>query len=214
MRNSLAALLLSTALLACTKTPDPAPSAAPAADPTPAPNNAPAAAAPAPTQATAPASADPTPAPSTGAVAADSAAPDLVEAAPGVQVVADYDAPVFFNSGMYWRYNDGGWYSSSEYTGGWAYRASPPSVIVNIDHPERFVHFKPSGYVARRRPAPQREWHPEPVRAEVRVDPHAQVRVDPHAEVPRAQVRVDEHAEVRTAPVVVKPQPVERDHRN
>jgi hypothetical protein len=176
-------------------------------------------------------------------VVADNSAPDLVEAAPDVQVVADYDAPVFFNSGVYWRYNDGGWYSSSEYTGGWAYRASPPSAIVNIDHPERFVHYKPSGYVARRRPAPQREWHPEPVRAEVRVDPraevrvdpraevrvdpraevrvdpHAQVRVDPHAQVrvdPHAQVRVDQHVEVRAAPVVVKsvPPQVGRDHRN
>jgi hypothetical protein len=237
MRNLLAALLFSTAVLACSKTPDAGTVAPVAADP--APTSAPAATAPAPT-----AAADPTPAPSAGAVAAPTpapvavaadAAPDLVEAAPGVQVVADYDTPVFFNSGLYWRYNDGGWYSSSVYTGGWEYKASPPSVIVSIDRPERFVHYRPSGYVARRQPAPQREWHPAPVHAEVRAEPHAEVRVAPHAEVrvdphaeirvaphaevhvaPHAEVRVDSHAEVHTAPVVVKavPKPVARDHRD
>jgi hypothetical protein len=206
MRNSIVALLFSTALLACTKAPDPAPapSAAPATDPAPAPAAAaPAAAAPAP----APVAVAPTPAPS--APVADTSAPDLVEAAPGVQVVADYDAPVFFNSGMYWRNNNGRWYSSSEYTGGWTYSAAPPSVIVHIDRPERFAHYKPSGYVVHRRPAPQREWHPE-AHAEVHVvPPHGEVHVvPPHAEVhvvaPRAEVHVvpphaevHEHVEVR-----------------
>ena len=120
---------------------DAGPSAAPASDPlaaarTPAPaGGVPAAAAPPvaaapepgqPSAPAAPAASDPTPAAS-ATVVADNAAPDLVEAAPGVQVVADYDAPVFFNAGMYWRFNDNHWYSSSVYTGGWAYRASPPS---------------------------------------------------------------------------------------
>ncbi len=206
MRNVLAALLFSTVTLACSKT-DVAGSAPVAGDPAPAPAGG---AAPA-----------PTPAPSGETAAADPApaaepTPDLVEAVPGVQVVADYDTPVFFNSGLYWRFNDGGWYSSSVYTGGWALNASPPSVIVHIDRPERFVHYRPSGYVARRQPAPQREWHPAPVRADVRVDPHAAVRVEPHAEVhvdPHAAVRVEPHAEVRT-PVVVKPAPKPADHRD
>ena len=237
MRNLLAALLFSTAVLACSKT-DVGTGAPVATDPAPTP--APAAAAPAPASGGT-AAADPTPAPSAAPVAAEpapvaaEATPDLVEAAPGVQVVADYDTPVFFNSGRYWRHNDGGWYSSSVYTGGWELNAAPPSVIVSIDRPERFVHYRPSGYVARRRPAPQREWHPEPVHAEVRVDPHAAVRVEPHAEVrvaphaevrvdphaeirvdPRAGVRVDAHAEVHTPPVVVKvvPKPAPRDHRD
>ena len=136
-----------------------------------------------------------------------------------MQVVADYDAPVFFNGGAYWRYNDGGWYSSSSYTGGWEYRATPPSVIVHLDRPERFVHYRPSGYVVRRRPAPQREWHPVAIHAGVRVEaPRAEVHVEapravvhveaPRIEVPRIEVpriavpsvgvHVETHAEVHT----------------
>ena len=38
--------------------------------------------------------------------------PDLVYAAPGVQVIADYDEPVFFSDGLYWRYSGGYWYRS------------------------------------------------------------------------------------------------------
>jgi len=216
MRNLLAAVLFSTATLACTKTPDP--NATVAADPTAAPSPAgtPAAApAPAPSAPSAPAAAAPAPAPSAAAVADDTTPPDLVEAAPGVQVVADYDTPVFFNSGVYWRHNTDGWYSSSAYTGGWEYKATPPSAIVSIDHPEHFEHYRPSGYVAHRKPAPQREWHPEPVHAEAHVDPHADVHADVHAE-PHAEVRVEPHPEVHPAPVVVKPvpKPVVREHRD
>lgn len=200
MKHLLAALLFSTATFACTKTPDVAPGTPAATDPAPT-------AAPAP--ATAPAATAPAPVAAAPAPADVEATPDLVEAAPGVQVVADYDVPVFFNSGLYWRFNDGGWYSSSVYTGGWQRRATPPSVIVHLDRPERFVHFRPSGYVARRRAAPQREWHPEPVHAQVRVEPpRAEVHVDPRVEVrvparaeirvtpPRVDVRVDPRAEV------------------
>ncbi len=140
-----------------------------------------------------------------GGVAVD-AQPDLVEAAPGVQVVADYDTPVFYSSGLYWRFDNGGWYSSNVYTGGWSYAASPPSVVLSIDRPEHFVHYRPTGYVARHRPAPQREFHPAPraaVRAEVHAEPRAEVRAEPRAEVhaePRAEVHAEPRAEVHTAP--------------
>jgi hypothetical protein len=215
MKHLLAALLLSTMTLACTKTSDVAvPATGSAGDPAPAaaaaPTSAPAAPAPA---AAAPAASSETPTATTTAAPSSTpeATPDLVEAAPGVQVIADYDAPVFFNGGRYWRHNDGGWYSSSIYTGGWELQASPPSVIVNIDRPERFVHYRPTGYVVRNRPAPQREWHPAPIRAEIHADvPHPEVRVEPpragvrveppragvRVEPPRADVRVDPHAEV------------------
>src|SRR5438477_12979875 len=35
---------------------------------------------------------------------------DLVYAAPGVQVIADYDEPIFYSDGFYWRQYGGGWY--------------------------------------------------------------------------------------------------------
>jgi hypothetical protein len=44
--------------------------------------------------------------------------PDLVTVSPGVQVVADYDEPVFYTDGFYWRYTDGGWYRSNNYATG------------------------------------------------------------------------------------------------
>src|SRR5438067_4557295 len=47
-------------------------------------------------------------------------APGMVAVGPGVQVIADYDYPVFFSDGAYWRYDGGVWYRSGYYTGGWA----------------------------------------------------------------------------------------------
>lgn len=79
-----------------------------------------------------------------------SAAPDLVAVSPGVQVVADYDEPVFFNDGFYWRYYDGGWYRSSNYATGWFFVSSPPIVIARIDRPYAYAHYRPTGYVSRR----------------------------------------------------------------
>lgn len=78
--------------------------------------------------------------------------PDLVYAAPGVQVVADYDDPVFYSDGFYWRYADGVWYRSTFYYGGWEYWAEPPVVITRIHRPYAYVHYRPHGYVRHFRP--------------------------------------------------------------
>jgi hypothetical protein len=43
--------------------------------------------------------------------------PDLVYAAPGVQVIADYNEPIFFSDSLYWRFDGVRWYRSSYYTG-------------------------------------------------------------------------------------------------
>ena len=80
--------------------------------------------------------------------------PDLVYVAPGVNVVANYDQSIFFADGFYWWYLDGLWYRSTYYTGGWAYVASPPPVIVRIGDPVRYRYYRPSGYVIRNRPLP------------------------------------------------------------
>src|SRR5215471_5330430 len=78
--------------------------------------------------------------------------PDMAYVSPGVQVIADYDEPIFFTDGFYWRFYDGVWYRSTYYTGGWAFVDAPPVAIVQIDRPNIYVHYRPSGYVARHRP--------------------------------------------------------------
>lgn len=91
--------------------------------------------------------------------------PDLAYVSPGVYVLADYDAPVFYANGSYWYYADGYWYRSNTYTGGWRYVARPPHVIARIDRPRAYIHYRPSNYHARHRPVPSnRIQHPPVVR--------------------------------------------------
>jgi hypothetical protein len=89
-----------------------------------------------------------------GTVAVSGEVPDLAYVEPGVQVIADYDEPIFFADGFYWWSVDGAWYRSSYYTGGWVYVATPPLVVMRIREPHRFRHYRPSGYVVHRRPVP------------------------------------------------------------
>ena len=56
----------------------------------------------------------------------------MVYVGPDVQVIEGYPEPVFFNAGLYWRFEGGGWYSSSWHDRGWGYVASPPGVVVGF----------------------------------------------------------------------------------
>ncbi len=85
--------------------------------------------------------------------------PDLVDAGDGVQVVADYDEPVFFSDGFYWRHNDDGWYRSNNYAGGFVHIDAPPARVGRINQPERFTHYKPTNYTAHHRATKR----PEPI---------------------------------------------------
>jgi hypothetical protein len=79
--------------------------------------------------------------------------PALVYVSPGVEVVADWDAPVFFSDGAYWYWDNGLWYRSA-YLGGERIRVNyVPPTISRIDRPSRYVHYRPEVSV-RRRPAP------------------------------------------------------------
>jgi hypothetical protein len=79
-------------------------------------------------------------------VATDPYGPDLVTVSPGVQVIADYDEPIFYSDGFYWRYYGGTWYRSSYYTGGWVY-ARPPVAVMRIDRPYQYRHYPPQRWV-------------------------------------------------------------------
>ena len=86
----------------------------------------------------------------TAAVASDPYGPDLVYVSPGVQVIADYNEPIFYSNGLYWRYYGNTWYRSNYYTGGWVY-ATPPPAVLGIDRPYGYARYRPQGWVARPR---------------------------------------------------------------
>lgn len=68
--------------------------------------------------------------------------PELAYVSPGVYVVADYSEPVFYADNAYWRYDNGVWYSSSRYNGGWRY-STAPRALVTIDRPYAYVRYRP-----------------------------------------------------------------------
>jgi hypothetical protein len=74
---------------------------------------------------------------------------DMVTVSPGVQVIADYDEPVFYSNGYYWRYYGDTWYRSNTWTGGWVHY-NPPRAVVSIRSPNAYVRYRPHGYVERR----------------------------------------------------------------
>ena len=81
-------------------------------------------------------------------VATDAYGPDLVSVSPGVQVIADYDEPVFYSEHYYWRQQNGRWYHSAYHDHGWS-EAQAPAAIVRIHEPNRYRHYKPAGYQPR-----------------------------------------------------------------
>ncbi len=86
---------------------------------------------------------------------AASPAPALTAVAPGVEVVTDWGAPVFFADDFYWYLDGGLWYRSA-YLGGPRIRVDVvPPVIARIPHPETDAPSAPPR-TAFARPAPRR----------------------------------------------------------
>ncbi len=73
---------------------------------------------------------------------------DLVEVSPGVEVIADYDEPIFFADDLYWVNRGGFWWSSSWYGGGWGRAGFVPEHIRGIGNPGAYRHYRPAGYAA------------------------------------------------------------------
>lgn len=131
--------------------------------------------------------------------------PDLVEVSPGVQVVADYDEPVFYTDGFYWRFYNNGWYRSNNYATGWSYYERPPVAVVRIDRPYAYAHYRPQGYVVRNRA----RYRPiEPV-----VRDHRQAEPVGRGPGYRAEPAVRDHREPAPVYRAPAPGPVVRDHR-
>ena len=160
--------------------------------------------------------------------------PDLVYVSPGVQVIADYDEPVFYSDNYYWRFDNGGWYRSSYYDRGWSVYARPPHAVISINEPYRYRRYRPAGYVRRdnrgnynnrapyRQPVQRdnrqpyrsqqpvvRDHRPQPVYRDNRATPVRQAPVvRDHRPAPAAQERREERRDARPARG-----PVIRDHR-
>jgi hypothetical protein len=73
------------------------------------------------------------------------AAPGMVEVSPGVQVISDYDYPVFYSDGFYWRYDSGLWYRSGYWNRGWGVSYNVPVGVRGINRPEGYAHYR-GGY--------------------------------------------------------------------
>ncbi len=69
-------------------------------------------------------------------------APGMEVVAPGVQVVSDYDYPVFYSDGFYWRYDNNMWYRSGYYNRGWAVSYNVPVGVRGIARPEAYAHYR------------------------------------------------------------------------
>ncbi len=83
--------------------------------------------------------------------------PELVYVSPGVQVIANYDEPVFYSDNYYWRYNSGIWYRSPYHTRGWVRTYDVPVAVRRIDRPTAYIRYRgPDRTVVRdhRRPQP------------------------------------------------------------
>ena len=92
---------------------------------------------------------------------ADVSVPEMVVVSPGVQVIANYDEPIFYNENYYWRNEGGFWYRSRTHSGGWV-RYQAPSAILSIERPTAYVHYHGSAQVNEHRaPAPMVRDHRE-----------------------------------------------------
>ena len=147
-------------------------------------------------------------------VSVDTYEPDLVDVGGGVQVIADYDEPVFYTDNYYWRFYGGTWYRSNVYSGGWTVYNDVPYSVRRIERPHSYVRYRPQGYTPRARREPYRQPavrdHREPYRQpgydrrDYRPAPGPAVRDhrDPYRPAPAAE------------PYRPAPGPAVRDHRD
>ncbi len=68
--------------------------------------------------------------------------PRLILIEPDVQVVADYDQPVFYSENYYWRYDNGVWFRSNNHVRGWVRFEAVPARIRRIERPTAYIRFR------------------------------------------------------------------------
>jgi len=137
--------------------------------------------------------------------------PELVEVSPGVQVIYDYDEPIFFSGGLYWRQTNGYWYSSSVHTGGWGRVEAPPPQFRSIQA-NAYVHYRPAGYQPRQGPVVRDQRAPMTQPGPAVRDHREPTYAPTPAPAPGPVVR-DHREPAPVAAPVAAPAPVVRDHR-
>ena len=148
---------------------------------------------------------------------------------PNVQVIEDYDYPVFFSGGLYWR-NDGGvWYSSSYHDRGWVTGVEAPVYIRSIERPEHFVHYRadvhatvgqpgyryhPTAPVHHTAPPPRYVEHPgHPVTAHPQPQPQHTMQPEHHPVEQHPQPQPQHTMQPEHHPVESHPQPQPAAHK-
>ncbi|MCX5745207.1 MAG: hypothetical protein NT062_22205 [Proteobacteria bacterium] len=151
--------------------------------------------------------------------------PELVEVSPGVQVVYDYDEPIFYSDNYYWRNYNNTWYRSSVHNGNWVVYGDVPYSVRGIQQPRSYVHYRPTNYTPRNYnnggyrapqpagptvrdhrydPQPQPQPQPGPTVRDHRYDPQPAQPVGP---------TVRDHRAPQPQPQP-QPGPTVRDHRH
>ena len=137
------------------------------------------------------------------------AAPQMEYIGPGVQVIADYDYPVFYSDGYYWR-NDGGvWYRSGFYNRGWGVSYNVPVGVRGINNPGYYSHYRGGNYNARVNGGYNGGYRPNGNWGRGNVNAGGGVQVNDHRSGPVYRGGGGGGATYRPAPS----RPVVRDHR-
>jgi hypothetical protein len=79
-------------------------------------------------------------------VVANADGAELIAVEPGIEVVADWGAPVFFVDDYYWWFDGGAWWWSPWYRDGWQRAPYLPPRLAAFPHPERYAHYHPDGW--------------------------------------------------------------------
>jgi len=87
------------------------------------------------------------------------ATPTLAYVAPGVEVVADWDEPVFFADGFYWYLDGDIWYRSARLGGERVVVHDVPRAVARIHAPATYAHFHARTGVAARPIPEHRTYH-------------------------------------------------------
>jgi hypothetical protein len=129
---------------------------------------------------------------------AEVTAPELVSIDSDVQVIADYDEPIFYSGNYYWRYDSGAWYRSQNHTRGWVRFDNAPVAIRRIDRPSAYIHYRGSASASARSQPVVRDHRdsPPPPPAPVIRD-HRDSPPPPPVREERKEERKDEKREIK-----------------